>query len=197
VCGIKRQHWSYKPAVNAQLAAKSLTELVLLCLANASLFYIFRDCTRPDRDRKSLPSSLECNLAKLGLLLLLLLLTWWRKQAAALPLLLPLPAEAKLWDRSRSGIERASLSLSTDRSTHKAQPKEKPDKHHIIAFRNNDHRLLRNDVPSLRHATFGAPWAKRSAQTRQFKQNDVFRTRALRQPNTACERAFAVLWTSH
>jgi len=118
---------------------KGSIEQVLLCLANGRLFYISEDCTRRDRDRRALKSGLECNLAKLGLLLAK---TGGRPadRPAALSLLLLLPVEAKLCDRSRTGIESASVSRSTDRPTHKAKPKD--TSYHITAFRNNDHRLF-------------------------------------------------------
>lgn len=69
----------------------------------------------------------------------------WRKQAdgrsvdrpTTLSVLLLLPVEAKLCDRSRSGIARASVSRSTQTDLH-TKPNQRT--HLITAFRNNDHR---------------------------------------------------------
>jgi hypothetical protein len=123
---------------------QGLIELVLLCLANGRLFYISEDCTRRDRDRRVLKSGLECNLAKLGLLLAK---TGGRPtgRPTTLSQLLLLPVEAKLCDRSRSGIERDSLSRSRERDRQtdlQTKPNRRDTSHHVTAFRNTDRRLF-------------------------------------------------------
>jgi len=133
---IRRQHWTSPTRTHAHTHTTLKASLSWYCFVwQMAAYFTFLKTVRSERET-------EEHWRVVWNVTLLNLGCCWRKQAAGRPTdrpttlsqLLLLPVEAKLCDRSRSGIERDSLSRSRDGQTDlHTKPNRKDTSHNSIS----------------------------------------------------------------